>query len=186
MADTNDPPVSTSDLIDLTAGLVPTEKVHGHGNGAQPFEFQRSLLAALTRFKAGDFSARMPNELTGVEGKIADAFNDILVVSERRAVETARVCRVVGKEGKLKERMRVPGAVAGWADEIEALNTLIGDLVWPTTEVTRAIGAVAKGDLTQAMALEVDGRALEGEFLRSSQLVNRMIDQLSVFTSDSR
>ena len=62
-----------------------------------------------------------PSELTGVEGKIADAFNDILLVSERRAVETARVCRVVGKEGKLKERMRVPGAVAGWADEIEAV-----------------------------------------------------------------
>ena len=111
-------------------------------------------------------------------------FNDILVVSERRAIETARVCRVVGKEGKLKQRMRVPGAVGGWADEIDALNTLIDDLVWPTTEVTRAVGAVAKGDLGQAMALEVDGRALEGEFLRSAQLVNKMIDQLSVFTSE--
>ncbi len=80
--------------------------------------------------------------------------------------------------------MNVPGAVGGWADEVVSLNTLIADLVWPTTEVTRAIGAVAKGDLTQAMALEVDGRPLEGEFLRSSQLVNRMIDQLSVFTSE--
>src|SRR3569832_386331 len=80
--------------------------------------------------------------------------------------------------------MRVPGAVGGWADEIEALNTLIYDLVWPTTEVTRAIGAVAKGDLSQAMALEVDGRRLEGEFLRSAQLANNMIDQLSVFTSE--
>ncbi|HEY6040079.1 MAG TPA: HAMP domain-containing protein, partial [Kofleriaceae bacterium] len=180
MADTNDPPVSTSDLLDLSAGLLPTEKANGNGT----HDFQRTLLAALTRFKAGDFSTRMPSELTGVEGKIADAFNDLLTVSERRAAETARVCRVVGKEGKLKERMRVPGAVAGWADEIEALNTLIGDLVWPTTEVTRAVGAVAKGDLGQAMALEVDGRALEGEFLRSAQLVNKMIDQLSVFTSE--
>jgi len=83
----------------------------------------------LLRFKAGDFSSRMPAELTGLEGKIADVFNDILHVSERRAAETARVCRVVGKEGKLKERMRVPGAVGGWADEIDALNTLIADLV---------------------------------------------------------
>src|SRR3569833_2270399 len=182
MADTNDPPVSTSDLLDLTAGLLPAEKPNG--NGPQLLVFLCVLLAALTRFKAGDFSARMPSELTGVERKIADAFNDILTVSERRAAETSRVCRVVGKEGKLKERMRVPGAVAGWADEIEALNTLIGDLVWPTTEVTRAVGAVAKGDLGQAMALEVDGRALEGEFLRSAQLVNTMIDQLSVFTSE--
>src|SRR5204863_5867864 len=112
------------------------------------------LLETLVRFRDGDFGSRMPADLVGIEGKIADVFNDILSVSSRRAGETARVCRVVGKEGKLKERMRVPGAVGGWADEITALNTLIEDLVWPTTEVTRAVGAVAKGDLTQAMALD--------------------------------
>src|SRR5262249_29342500 len=132
----------------------------------------------------GDFSSRMPTELVGIEGKIADVFNDILVVSARRGLETARVCRVVGKEGKLKERMRVPGAVGGWADAITSLNTLMDDLVWPTSEVTRAVGSVAKGDLSQAMALDVDGRPLEGEFLRSAQLVNKMIDQLSVFASE--
>ena len=90
----------------------------------------------------------------------------------------------VGKEGKLKQRMTVAGVTGGWADEVAAINTLIDDLVWPTTEVTRAVGAVAKGDLGQSMALEVDGRPLEGEFLRSARLVNNMIDQLSVFTSE--
>ena len=80
--------------------------------------------------------------------------------------------------------MAVPGAIGGWADEVAAINMLIDDLVWPTTEVTRAVGAVAKGDLGQSMALEVDGRPLEGEFLRSAKLVNKMIDQLSVFTSE--
>ncbi|HEX3904896.1 MAG TPA: HAMP domain-containing protein, partial [Polyangia bacterium] len=138
----------------------------------------------MVRYRDGDFSARMPSDVLGVEGKIADVFNGILAVSARRTAETVRVCRVVGKEGKLKERMRVPGAVGGWADDITALNTLIDDLVWPTTEVTRAVGAVAKGDLSQAMALDVDGRPLEGEFLRSARLVNRMIDQLSVFSSE--
>ena len=78
----------------------------------------------------------------------------------------------------------MPGVAGGWADEVAAINTLIDDLVWPTTEVTRAVGAVAKGDLGQSMALEVDGRPLEGEFLRSAKLVNKMIDQLSVFTSE--
>ncbi|MGD0678854.1 MAG: HAMP domain-containing protein [Polyangiaceae bacterium] len=146
--------------------------------------FSRDLLVALLRFRDGDFGARLASHFTGIDGKIADIFNEILGVSARRSVEIARVCRVVGKEGKLKQRMNVPGAIGGWADEVVSLNTLIDDLVWPTTEVTRAIGAVAKGDLTQAMALEVDGRPLEGEFLRSAQLVNRMIDQLSVFTSE--
>jgi HAMP domain-containing protein/signal transduction histidine kinase/CheY-like chemotaxis protein len=168
------------------------ELQHGNGdahgakqtNGSAHDLFARNLLEAMVRFRNGDFSSSMPSDLTGVEGKIADVFNDILAVSARRSAETARVCHVVGKEGKLKERMRVPGALGGWADETNALNTLIDDLVWPTTEVTRAVGAVAKGDLGQAMALDVDGRPLEGEFLRSAQLVNKMIDQLSVFASE--
>jgi HAMP domain-containing protein/CheY-like chemotaxis protein/signal transduction histidine kinase len=154
------------------------------GNGDSSKSFAQDLLAALLRYRDGDFSARMPTDILGVEGKIADVFNGILAVSARRTVETVRVCRMVGKEGKLKERMHVPGAVGGWADDTSALNTLIDDLVWPTTEVTRAVGAVAKGDLSQAMALDVDGRPLEGEFLRSARLVNKMIDQLSVFSSE--
>jgi HAMP domain-containing protein len=146
--------------------------------------FARQLLSAMLSYRNGEFTARMPSDLTGVNGKIADVFNDIAQMSERRARETARVSHAVGKEGKLKQRMMVPGAVGGWSDEVAAINMLIDDLVWPTTEVTRAVGAVAKGDLGQAMALEVDGRPLEGEFLRSAKLVNRMIDQLSVFTSE--
>src|SRR5688572_515099 len=146
--------------------------------------FQRDLLAALIRFRDGDFSARMPTDFVGIDGKIADVFNDILGVSARRASEIDRVCRVVGKEGRLKQRMHTHGSVGGWHDEIASINTLIDDLVWPTTEVTRAVGAVAKGDLGQTMALDADGRPLEGEFLRSAQLVNSMIDQLSVFTSE--
>jgi HAMP domain-containing protein/CheY-like chemotaxis protein len=162
--------------------MPPPNLASPRGHRARGFE--TDLLVALMRFKDGDFTARMPADFTGIEGKIADVFNEILGVSARRSEEIARVCRVVGKEGKLKQRMHVPGAVGGWFDEVVLLNTVIDDLVWPTTEVTRAIGAVAKGDLTQAMALEVDGRPLEGEFLRSSQLVNKMIDQLSVFTSE--
>ena len=90
----------------------------------------------------------------------------------------------VGKEGRLKQRMSLPGAIGGWATKVDSMNTLIDDLVRPTTEIARTIGAVAKGDLGQSMDLEVDGRALKGEFLRSAKLVNTMIEQLSVFTSE--
>src|SRR5262245_56760438 len=128
----------------------------GQGNGhaepvliSSPETFSRQLLAAMLALRDGDFAARMPNDLTGVDGKIADAFNEIATLSERRARETSRVSRAVGKEGKLKQRMNVPGVVGGWADEVAAVNMLIDDLVWPTTEVTRVIGAVAKGDLGQ-------------------------------------
>ena len=66
----------------------------------------------------------------------------------------------------------------------QSVNTLIDDLLWPTTEVTRALAAVAQGDLSQTMRLDVDGRPLQGEFLRSATIVNSMIKQLGVFTSE--
>jgi hypothetical protein len=133
------------------------------------------ILAALLAFKAGDFSVRLPHDMVGVEGKIADAFNDIASIATRQASEIARVCQAVGKNGWLKQRLSVPFATGGWAEKVDAINTLIDDLVWPTTEVTRTISAVAKGDLTRPMALEVEGRPLEGEFLRSARIVNTMM-----------
>ena len=166
----------------LTATADP--RFQDSGQPADGTPFSRHLLTALLALRDGDFSLRLPADLTGIDGKIADTFNDIAAISERRSKETARVSRMVGKEGKLKQRMSACGVSGGWADDITAVNMLIDDLVWPTTEVTRAIGAVAKGDLGQSMALEVDGRALEGEFLRSAKLVNSMIEQLSVFTSE--
>src|SRR5689334_7332932 len=93
---------STPTLLspEQVAELEPATNGNGHG----PQSFERHLLGVLTRFKDGDFSSRMPSELTGIHGKIADSFNELLGVSERRASEIARVCRTVGKEGKLKER----------------------------------------------------------------------------------
>jgi methyl-accepting chemotaxis protein len=174
-------PISAS-TNPLTPGILAVPRTGT--NGEQSSSFSDQLLTAMLSFREGDFSVRMPNNLTGVEGKIADAFNNIVLFSDRRAKETLRVSKRVGKEGKLKQRMNVPQGIGGWAEEVSAINMLIDDLVWPTTEVTRAIGAVAKGDLGQAMVLEVDGRPLEGEFLHSAKLVNTMIDQLSVFTSE--
>src|SRR5215467_229561 len=158
-------PLAAIDPAGLPLGAASRE------NGVD--SFAKSLLDALVALRDGKFAVRLPSDLTGLSGKIADAFNDIATVSDRRATESARVSRAVGMEGKLKQRMNVPGVVGGWADEVAAINTLIDDLVWPTTEVTRAVGAVAKGDLGQSMALEVDGRPLEGEFLRSAKLVNK-------------
>ncbi len=173
-------PVSSPAPSDVVARATPA----GASGAPPPDPFTRQLLEAMLALRDGDFAVRLPSDAIGLNGRLTDAFNDIAAITQRRASETARVSRTVGKEGKLKQRMTVPGVVGGWADEVAAINMLIDDLVWPTTEVTRAVGAVAKGDLGQAMALEVDGRPLEGEFLRSARLVNKMIDQLSVFTSE--
>jgi len=155
----------------------------GNGHDDAP-DLLPQLLSALMAYKDGDFSVRLPSDWTGVAGKIADGFNDVVAFNQRLTSETARVSRVVGKEGKLKQRLNVSGSTGDWASKVESINTLIEDLVWPTTEVTRTISAVAKGDLTQPMTLDVEGRPLEGEFLRSAKIVNKMIEQLGVFTSE--
>src|SRR5687768_4207767 len=134
--------------------------------------------------KKGDFSVRMPVEFTGVQGKIADALNDILDLNERTATEIERISTVVGKEGKLTQRAQVPAASGQWAVMAESVNNLVTDLVQPTNEIARVIGAVAKGDLTRTMAIEFDGRPLKGEFLRTAKTVNTMVTQLASFASE--
>jgi HAMP domain-containing protein/CheY-like chemotaxis protein/signal transduction histidine kinase len=142
------------------------------------------LLQALQRVRDGDFSVRLPSDQTGLAGKIADTFNEIVNANERLAVELARVGQVVGKDGQTRNRMSSERRSGAWGAMEHSVNTLIDDLLWPTAEVTRTIAAVAKGDLQQAMSLEVDGRPLKGEFLRSAKIVNTMIAQMSAFTSE--
>jgi len=152
-------------------------------NGAKSAD-ANVLLKTLISFKRGNFSARMPVDRTGVNGKIADALNDILDLNQRMVSEFDRISRAVGKEGKITQRASIGSVTGAWADCIEAVNSLIGDLVQPSTEVARVIGAVAKGDLSQTMSLEVDGRPLRGEFLHTARVVNTTVDQLNSFASE--
>ena len=112
------------------------------------------------------------------------AFNDIAELNQGLNRELDRVARVVGKEGQIGERGKLPAATGCWAECIDSVNAMIGDLVQPTTEVARVIGAVAKGDLSQTMQLEIDGRSLRGEFLRIGKVVNTMVGQLGSFASE--
>ena len=142
------------------------------------------LLSALQAVRDGDFSVRLPGDWTGIEGKIADTFNEIVASNARMASELERVGTVVGKQGQTRQRVKFGRPTGSWGEMEASVNTLIDDLLWPTTEVTRALAAVAKGDLLQTVRLDVDGRPLEGEFLRSATIVNTMIEQLGVFTSE--
>jgi len=142
------------------------------------------LLEALRAFKQGDFSVRLPTGKNGVMGEIAEVFNDVVGLNESMANEIVRVSRVVGEEGEMTERAS-PGAVTGmWADQIDSINALINNLAQPMAEVARVITAVAEGDLTQKMQLEVGGVAIKGEFLRISTITNSTVDQLSTFASE--
>ncbi|BAR59656.1 two-component hybrid sensor and regulator [Bradyrhizobium diazoefficiens] len=134
--------------------------------------------------RSGDFSVRMSGDYLGIDGKIADTFNEIIAANQRMAQQLELVGQVVGREGKTRQRVKFGLASGSWADMEGSVNTLIDDLLWPTREVTRAVAAVAQGDLLQTVKLDVDGRPLRGEFLQSANIVNTMIKQLGVFTSE--
>jgi len=142
------------------------------------------LLSALMAFKRGDFSARLPEDWTGVSGKIADTFNAVIEANERLTRELERIVRVVGKEGRITQRASLSDVSESWGDAIGCINVLIGDLVQPTSEMARVIGAVAKGDLSQTIATEIEGRPLKGEFLHTAKTVNAMVGQLGAFASE--
>ncbi len=142
------------------------------------------ILSSLQTMRDGDFSVRLPGSWTGLPGKLADTFNEIVSSNQQIAHELRRVGQVVGKEGKTRERTQFHQPRGAWGEMEVSINTLVDDLLQPNTEVTRAIAAVAQGNLTQTVRLDVDGRPLEGEFLRSATIVNTMIQQLGVFTAE--
>jgi HAMP domain-containing protein/CheY-like chemotaxis protein/signal transduction histidine kinase len=162
------------------------DKTNGNSaRHAEPASADLSIiLASLQTMRDGDFSVRLPGSWTGLAGKIADTFNSIVSANQQMADELKRVGQVVGKEGRTRERTRFHESRGAWGHMEVSINTLVEDLLRPTEGVTRAIAAVAQGNLTQTVRLDVDGRPLEGEFLRSANIVNTMIQQLSVFTAE--
>src|SRR4030081_1428972 len=160
-----------------------TRPVNGSRSGTDQCD-NKELLAALMAFKRGDFSVRLPEDWTGVAGKIADTFNEVIEKNQRLTKELDRIGRVVGKEGRITQRASLGDVSNSWANAIQSVNGLIGDLVHPTTEMARVIAAVAKGDLSKTMATDIEGRQLEGEFLRTAKIVNTMVDQLGAFASE--
>jgi HAMP domain-containing protein/CheY-like chemotaxis protein/signal transduction histidine kinase len=160
------------------------------GNGSAPAVTSdhsvdlTSILAALQTMREGDFSVRLPGSWTGIPGKIADTFNEIASANEQMSDELKRIVKVVGKEGRIRERARFSQSRGSWGEAETSLNTLVEDTLRPTAEVTRAIAAVAQGNLTEQVRMDVDGRPLEGEFLRSAKIVNTMIQRLGVFASE--
>ncbi|HEX6500424.1 MAG TPA: HAMP domain-containing protein [Micromonosporaceae bacterium] len=145
--------------------------------------FLAELAQALERVRRGDLRVRLGRR-DGIAGQVADGFNEVVAQQERQQRDLKRISRIVGREGRLTERLDEEDFEGAWADGIRAVNSLIDDLGRPTTEIARVIVAVAEGDLSQHMAAEIDGRPLRGEFLRIGRTVNTMVDQLSSFADE--
>ena len=142
------------------------------------------LLRVLTEFKRGNFNVRMPDGWTDTAGKIADTLNEVIEANQRLDRELARVGRLVGEEGRISQRAAVPHLGGEWAQSVDSVNELIENLVRPTSEMARVIGAVAGGDLSQTVATEIDGKPMKGQFLQTAKTVNTMVHQLNGFSSE--
>ncbi len=142
------------------------------------------LLEILKSVKQGDFAVRFEYQKDGILGRAGELLNDIIGLNEHMSGELVRVGKVVGQEGKMHERASVGPAKGAWASGMASVNQLIADLVAPTNEVARVITAVARGDLSQKMVLEIEGRPVRGEFLRIGTTVNSMVDQLNSFAAE--
>ncbi len=147
------------------------------------------LLTALTAMRDGNFRKRLTVTGDGPMAEIAAVFNEVADQNLHLTGEIARVRRVVGREGKLTERLETGTSEGSWAAAIDASNALVEDLVRPVSEVGRVLSAVADGDLEQRMDLrsrgtDGGGHPLRGEFLKVGRTVNGLVDQLSTFTDE--
>ncbi|MER5720301.1 HAMP domain-containing protein [Streptomyces sp. NPDC002132] len=147
------------------------------------------LLGALVSMRDGNFRKRLTVSGDGVMSEIAAVFNEVADRNLHLTGELARVRRVVGREGKLTERLETGASEGSWATAIDNSNALVDDLVRPVSEVGRVLSAVAEGDLSPRMELrahtsEGAGHPLRGEFLKVGRTVNNLVDQLSTFTDE--
>ncbi|MER6213837.1 MULTISPECIES: HAMP domain-containing protein [unclassified Streptomyces] len=147
------------------------------------------LLTALVSMRDGNFRKRLTVSGEGVMAEIAAVYNEVADRNLHLTGELSRVRRMVGREGKLSERLETGACEGSWAAAIDASNQLVDDLARPVSEVGRVLSAVAEGDLDQRMDLRTQapegaGHPLRGEFLKVGRTVNNLVDQLSAFTDE--
>ncbi|MFC5245313.1 HAMP domain-containing protein [Streptomyces atrovirens] len=148
------------------------------------------LMTALVAMRDGNFRKRLTVSGDGVMAEIAAVFNEVADRNLHLTGELARVRRMVGREGKLTERLETGASEGSWATAIDNSNALVDDLVRPVSEVSRVLSAVAEGDLSPRMELRTQaapegaGHPLRGEFLKVARTVNNLVDQLSTFTDE--
>jgi len=144
----------------------------------------KQVLLMVKAMRSGDFTVSLDFSDESIITDIAEVLNDINKMNFSMSNELTRVGRIVGKEGKMTERVNLGGIRGAWSTSVESVNQLITDLVQPTTEAARVITAVAKGDLSQKMTMEIDDQPLKGEFARIGMTVNTMVDTLNSFASE--
>ncbi|WP_327404153.1 HAMP domain-containing protein [Streptomyces sp. NBC_01288] len=143
----------------------------------------RPLLAVMTAARDGDFT-KAPETGHGMVAELTAAFNQIMDRSTHFNSETQRVKRELVRHGRLDERLSASPGQGSWTSRVNDVNQLLDALVAPAANATRVLDAVAGGDLTQRVDLHDGSRQLRGDLRHLGRAVNKMVDQLSLFTGE--
>ncbi|MFI7598110.1 HAMP domain-containing protein [Actinoplanes sp. NPDC049681] len=139
----------------------------------------RQLLAGLTAVRDGDFRTRLPQDGDGLLGEIATVFNGMVDQLSLFTSEVTRVAREVGTEGQLGGQAEVPGVSGTWKDLTDSVNAMAGNLTDQVRDIAQVATAVARGDLSQKITVDV-----RGEILELKNTINTMVDELSSFAAE--
>jgi len=161
-----------------------TQATPSDGDGGPDDPALEELLRVLTEARDGNFAVRLRARRRDVMGEVQQRTNELVALNARMAKELARVARIIGREGRMTERVSLGTVDGEWNASVESVNAMIDDLVRPTTEISRVIQSVARGDLSQKMALTIEGQRVKGEFSAIGTTVNEMVDQLSSFADE--
>ena len=137
------------------------------------------LLEGLTAVRGGDFSTRLPHTGDPLMDEIAAVFNSMTDQLALFTSEVTRVAREVGTDGKLGGQAQVPGVAGTWKDLTESVNAMADNLTGQVRDIAQVATAVARGDLSQKITVDV-----KGEMLALKDTLNTMVDQLSAFADE--
>ncbi|KFU81719.1 Signal transduction histidine kinase [Amycolatopsis lurida] len=137
------------------------------------------LLEGLKAVRDGDFSTRLPQVDDVLMDEMALVFNGMVDQLALFTSEVTRVAREVGTDGKLGGQAAVPSVSGTWKDLTDSVNAMAGNLTGQVRDIAEVATAVAKGDLSQKITVDV-----KGEMLELKNTINTMVDQLSSFADE--
>ncbi len=139
----------------------------------------RDISSVATAVAGGDLSKQITVSARGEIAQLADTINSMTGTLWTFAVEVTRVAREIGTEGRLGGQAQVPGVAGTWKDLTDSVNFMAGNLTSQVRDISSVASAVARGDLSRTITVEV-----AGEMLALKDTLNTMVDQLSSFASE--
>ncbi len=136
----------------------------------------RDIAAVTTAVASGDLSQKVTVDVAGEMLELKNTVNTMVDQLSSFGAEVTRVAREVGVEGELGGQAQVPGAAGTWKDLTDSVNTAFRNLTGQVRNIAQVTTAVANGDLSQKVTVDVSG-----EMLQLKNTVNTMVDQLSSF-----